>query len=275
MIQVLGLCRWSYPSHLDAFNIDFDSLDALRAYLYAPDRMELRLFFLEQVVLPCLRVQTDPDFTLVLMLGEELPEPYRAHVLALIGDIPQVRPVFLAEGQNHREACREVMLAHRDPKAQAVAEFRLDDDDAVAAGFVARLRSMFPAIRPLLREHGRAALDFGKGFVLWAGQEGIEYTPVITRYWTPGLAIYQRPGADKSLLDFPHMAVWKRMPTITWPREPMFIRGAHGDNDSALADRGRNVDTWRCDLTGLPDVIKAEFGIDLERLENAWMGLVR
>jgi len=51
-LQVLGLCRWSYPSQTGAFNNTGESLEALQSELYAAGRMAVRLFFLEYLVLP-------------------------------------------------------------------------------------------------------------------------------------------------------------------------------------------------------------------------------
>lgn len=274
-VQVLGLCRWSYPSELKAFNTEFESEEALRAHLYGAGRMAVRLFYLEHVVLPCVAAQSDPEFTLVLMMGDQLPEPYRAQVLALIGGIPQIKPVFVPEGQNHRTICREVMMAERDPEARAVAEFRLDDDDAVAVDFVARTRAMFGAVRPAFRESKRAALDFCRGFVLATGAEGIEYRPVLAPYWTPALVIYVKPVNNGSLLDYPHMKVWKRMPTLTLQKDVMFLRGAHDDNDSAIALRAQGREDFPVDLTQMPGLLRDRFGIDIEAMENAWAALRR
>ena len=50
-LQVLGLCRWSYPSQTGAFNNTGESLEALQSELYAAGRMAVRLFFLGA---PCL-----------------------------------------------------------------------------------------------------------------------------------------------------------------------------------------------------------------------------
>ena len=77
-LQLLGLCRWSYPAGPDAFKGQFGAtLDEIRAAVYAPERLDTRLFLLEHVVLPSLKAQTDPDFRIVMLLGENLPEPWR------------------------------------------------------------------------------------------------------------------------------------------------------------------------------------------------------
>ncbi|WP_298802691.1 glycosyltransferase [uncultured Lentibacter sp.] len=268
-LQVLGLCRWSYPSQTGAFNNKGESLEALQRELYAEARMAVRLFFLEHLVLPSLRAQSDPDFTLVLMLGERLPEPWRSRVLELVQDVAQVKPVFLPEGQNHMEACTALMRDHRDLSADVVVEFRLDDDDAVACDFVAQLRGLYRQLRPIYKANKRVAVDFCRGFLFRCEADGgVSYLPVEARLWTPALALYLPPDHPRSLLNYPHMRTWRTMPVLSLNKRPMFVRGGHDGNDSAIKER--KVDSFRYQLEKLPAVMAAEFGIDLEAFEAAW-----
>lgn len=270
-VQVLGLCRWSYPSEPTAFRLEATSTQEVRAKLYDPARLDLRLFFLQHVVLPGLDLQTDRNFTLILLMGDQLPDPWRSRVLELVADIPQIKPVFEPEGQIHREVCNRVMREHRDTSAKVVAEFRLDDDDAVACEFVALTRAEFAKMRPLFFDVPRLALDFARGYVLDATAQGVEVQPIVVRGWTPGLVLYTRPQNQTSLLDFPHLDTWKRMDTMTWQRVPMFVRGAHSDNDSALSQRipvGDDFDPEQAEVE-----LEVRFGIDLRRLRAAWSAL--
>jgi len=272
-LHILGLCRWSYPSQTGAFNNRGQSLEEIRAELYAPERLDTRLFFFERLVLPSLRAQTDPDFTLVLMMGDRLPEPWRGRLLELIADMPQIKPVFLAEGQNHMEACRDVMLAERDQGADLVVEFRLDDDDAVAASFIERLRGLYRQLRPIYKDAGRCAVDFCRGFLFRCESDGsIGFEPVEARLWTPALALYLPPDHKRSLLNYPHMRTWRQMPVLSLNTAPMFIRGGHDGNDSEIGRR--KVDHFRFRMEKLPDFARAEFGIDLEAFERDWAALM-
>lgn len=271
-VQVQGLCRWSYPSAPGAFRREpaGADLDALRGKLYAPDRLALRLFYLEYVMLPALRAQTDPDFTLHMLLGDGLPGAVRAQVLDLIADVPQIRPVFAPEGLPHQAVCRQVMLAGRDSDHRVVAEFRLDDDDAVSVDFVQMARRSFYTIRRVWHNGGKMALDFNKGYILSSDASGLALVPVSARYWTPGLVLYLRPEFGKSLLDFNHAQMWKRIPTLTHPRQPMFIRGAHGQNDSSVSVRPSNADPDDLVATDLVQTLAGRFAIDAATLDQAW-----
>ncbi len=270
-VQILGLCRWSYPSAPGAFQKDAKGgIDAIREALYDPVRLQLRLFYLEHVVLPSLRVQTDPDFTIVMLMGETLPDPARSKVLELISDIPQIKPVFAPEGRPHRDICRDVMVAERDMGVRAVAEFRLDDDDAVAVDFVERTRDFFYKVKGIYRNGGKLALDFNRGFILRTDLSGVKLTPVTTRYWTPGLVLYLRPQSDESLLHFNHAQMWKRIPMLSFPRVPMFLRGAHGENDSSVSYKPHNSEEAWVNEDKLSEIMQDRFNIPLDRLSAAW-----
>ncbi len=274
-VQALGLCRWNYPSAPGAFQRDAQGgLEAIRAELYDPARLALRLFFLDHVVLPCLRAQTDPDFTVILLMGDQLPHETRAQVLEMIADIPQIRPVFAPEGQPHQDICRQVMQDAREPEARTVAEFRIDDDDAVAVDFIERTRDMFLRTKALFRSGGKLALDFNRGFILRTGHDGLSLEPVTTRYWTPGLVVYQRPQSDASLLDFNHAQLWKRIPTVTFPKVPMYLRGAHGGNDSSVAHNPHNAEEAWHDAAKLRETLLERFAFDLEGAQAAWLNLL-
>ncbi|QIZ80411.1 glycosyltransferase [Thalassovita gelatinovora] len=270
-VQILGLCRWSYPSAPGAFQKEEEGgFETLRQALYDPLRLQLRLFYLEQVVLPSLRAQTDPDFKIILLMGDTLPDPTRSQVLDLIADIPQIKPVFAREGQHHQDVCRDVMVAERDMDVRAVAEFRLDDDDAVSVDFVERTRDFFPKVKGIFRNGGKLALDFNKGFILQTDLSGVKLIPVTTRYWTPGLVLYLRPQAAESLLHFNHAQMWKRIPMLSFPRVPMFLRGAHGENDSSVSYNPHNSEEVWFDKDKLPETMMERFNIPLDRLKMAW-----
>ena len=50
-MQVIGLCRFSYPG-IGGFQIEHDSLEDRIAFLYAPERLEERFRFFECFTLP-------------------------------------------------------------------------------------------------------------------------------------------------------------------------------------------------------------------------------
>jgi len=273
-VKLVGLCRWSYPAEPGAFaEAEGETLESLRKRLYAPERLAKRLLFLREIVVPCLKAQTDPDFTLVMLMGDQLPEPVRAEVLQIIAPVPQIKPVFREEGLPHQEVCRQLMLAERDDTLRAAAEFRLDDDDAVGVDFIERVRDFFPKVRGIYRNGGKLVLDFNRGFILSVDEDGVQLRQVITRNWTPGQVLFIRPQSDKCLFDFAHAQMWRRIPTMSFPRAQMFLRGAHAENDSQIGVRKFNEEMLRVTASELPEMMRARFNLDLERLRDGWAAL--
>lgn len=263
-IQIIGLCRFSVPS-LGAFQKRHDTIEARRDMLYAPARLEQRFAWFEHVTLPAIRHQTDPDFTFVVLLGEDFPEPWHARMKRLVAGIPQVRLAY-APPEDHRAVCAHAMRAHLDPAADLVAEFRLDDDDAVAIDFVAKVRAEAPALAgPFLRA-GRAAIDFTRGLVLTDAADGPVLTPRRALYWTPALAVLTSVDAEQRILDFPHHKIWTAMPTLTLPDDVMFVRGAHATNDSRIP---AEEPAWTLPRERWAPLLHRRFRIDLGAFATA------
>lgn len=270
-VQCLGLCRFSYPSDSGAFQRGPNDAGNRGAFLYDPIRMATRFFFFEQLVLPTLRQQTNKDFTILLLFGDDMPAQMRQHLVQLVADVPQVRLCPEPPGQKHNDICRRVMLEARDPDADWVAEFRIDDDDGLALGFIQQCHDLAPILGALAAQSSekRAVLDFSKGYVLDAARRGLDIQPVLARLWTPGLVTYNRPDHPKSLLDSKHLKLWHKLPVLGLAEDPMFIRGAHAGNDSAI--QTRKIQKFRIDPFDIPGQIEDHFGLELEQVEMAWL----
>ena len=228
-IQVLGLCRFSLVSE-GAFQVEHASLEERRAFLYDPERLQQRFVWFEHVVLPCLRAQTDPRFTLIVLTGDDLPQPFADLLEELCATVPQIVLDRRSAGP-HRDLCRAAVRARVDPAADVVAQFRLDDDDAVAIDFVERVRADFLPLSPFFARSGLLSLDYARGLVL-SVEEGITLRPVVAENWTPALVVFLPPEADRAILDFPHHMLLTRMPGIHLTDDYMFVRGRHESNDS-------------------------------------------
>ncbi|RBI82576.1 hypothetical protein DRV85_18645 [Rhodosalinus halophilus] len=269
-VQAIGICRWSYPSDSRGFRRTDANQEDTRRRLYAPERLEHRLFLLKHVMLPALRHQTDPDFTLIFLMGDQLPEPWRGRLLELIGTVPQIRPVFAEEGRDQFDVCRTAIDAVRRDDVAATAQFRLDDDDAVSVHFIAKARRLFALQRPLFAQHGLLGLDFCRGFVFRADARRCGFSPVSMRFWAPGMVLFIGPQHESCVLDFHHLQIWHHMPALTWMNRPMFVRGAHHDNDSGISNLGRRSRTFRFPQHRIEPHMRKHFGIDVPRLRAAW-----
>ena len=170
---------------------------------------------------------------------------------------------------DHRAICRDVLLGARDPHAAAVAEFRLDDDDAIAVDYVAQLRRNWPKLARLAGPNGRVALDHGRGMVLQARPDDqILVHPLLTLCWSAGLSLFMRPDDTGIIMDFPHHRIWQRVPFVNLTESVMFIRGDHATNDSRTPfDAATPVPLPEAEIA---EILMRRFGIDLAAFRNAW-----
>lgn len=230
-IQVLGLCRFSMLVQGD-FQTTGDDLDRNRAILYDPARMEQRMRWFETLCLPPLMWQHDPDFTLIVATGEDLPEPWIGRLRRIAEAVPQIRLEQVPPGR-HAEICKTLLARHTEPGADVVAQFRMDDDDAVCRDYVARVRRDWRLVAPMMGGQGPVALDYGRGLVLEQdGKGSLSLRCELTHFWVPALTLYFPGDRPRSIMNYRHDWIWRFAPTISRPDGLMWIRGFHGSNDS-------------------------------------------
>ena len=271
-LQVQGLCRFSLLC-TGGFKKYHESLEERRAALYDPGRLDTRSLWFESILLPGIARQSDPDFTLHLVRGEDFPEPWRSRIEAAPRDVPQIAVHWRAP-DDHRAICRDVLLSARDTGRAAVAEFRLDDDDAVAIDYVAQLRRNWPRVGRLAGPSGRVALDHGKGIVIEGHDDGrVELHPLSTHCWSAGLALYMKPEDTGIIMDFPHHKIWSRVPYVNLSDTLMFVRGDHATNDSRTPlAAGVPVPMEAAEIA---ESLMRRFGIDIDAFRADWAALRR
>lgn len=265
-IQVLGLTRFSVPS-TGAFQVEHASLEERRAYLYDHVRLAQRFAWFEQVNLPGIAAQKDPAFTLVVLMGEDFPEPWRTRMLAHVERIPQLAAHF-APPEHHRKICADALRAHIDREAEVVLQFRLDDDDAVAVDFTRRLRRDWRKLKAFHADaEGPIAIDYARGLNLFGKPNGTcEIVPRLEPFLGVAFAIATRPGDGHFILGFMHHVIWQSMPAVTRSDEIMWVRGAHGANDSGSPARAPMFDV---DEPELRRILRKRFRIDLGSFKAA------
>lgn len=259
-VQVLGICRFSFLVE-GGFQVTHDTLDDRRRLLYDTDRLTLRFVWFERVCLPAWAKQTDPDFKLVILTGKDFPQPFLDRLRDVTAAIPQI--VIEQEGPGtHRDVCRAVIHRHIDPAATVVAQFRHDDDDAVAVDYVARTRSDFlDKLRPMYRAHPLLSVDYSKGMTLAAIDGKVQILPQMSYNLGVALTIYMRPGHRLSVLDYGHHRLAAKMPGVYFQDSVMFVRGKHGTNDSP--GPLRTGYPWEMNQDDTNDILRDRFAIDL------------
>ncbi|MBU3029561.1 glycosyltransferase [Paracoccus marinaquae] len=266
-IQVLGLCRFSMLVE-NAFQTTGSDLQRNREILYDPRRLDQRLRYFENLCLSTLLWQTDPDFTLILATSDDLPQPWLDRLRAIAEAVPQIRLEQVAPGK-HGQICQRLLERHTEPGADVVAQFRMDDDDAVACDYVARLRSDHRLIAPLMAEAGRVAVDYSHGLSMHhAAGGGFTFHGVRARMWVPALAMYFQGSSPGSIMNYRHDRIWQMLTSINLPAPIMWIRSFHASNDSPDQPRlGREL--YEIDQTQLDKVMWNRFRLDPRELTGA------
>lgn len=266
-MQVIGLCRFSYPA-LGGFQIEHDTPGARAAFLYDPVRMEERFATFQNLTLPPLLAQTDPDFTLAIVVGDAMPEPLLLRLLDLVQDMPQAIIIPRAPGR-HRQVMCEVINHVREDRPLPSLQFRMDDDDAVSITFIQRLREAALDLGPMLAKHRYIGLDFNQGHIARIGPKGIHAKPTVETLWTPALGMAVAAGASRGIMNFSHAKLGRVMPVVTLPGEDMYIRGHNQFNDSRQKDGIKPVRLPLLDATG-EAAFRRTFNIDADAIRAAY-----
>ncbi len=266
-MQTIGICRFSYPGD-GGFQVEHRSLQERMDYLYAPARMAERFATFETMMLPPLKAQTDDDFTLLVVIGDSLPAPYRDRLQAAVADMPQAVVQAHPPGP-HRKVMQDAINSVRRFDGDACLQFRMDDDDAVACTYVQRLREAAQDVLPLAAKHRHIAIDFNQGFIARPSAKGLETAPTNVAYTTAALALMFQPDLRLSVMNFAHMKVGQKMPTVTFTGEDMLIRGHNDYNDSRQKPGVRGPRLTPLDAAGKAH-FKATYNIDADAVTTAF-----
>lgn len=264
MMQVIGLCRFSYPA-VGGFQVMHDTIEDRRRFLYDPVRLEQRFHLFETLTLPCLRHQTDERFQFLIVVGECLPEPALHRLRDITRDLPQVQ-IIPKPPKRHRKVMQDVLNAARKDPDQPCLQFRHDDDDAIAIDFVQRLRVAAQDCGGTLKLHDTVGIDFNSGYLLHSGDAGVFTAQIHRPLVTAGLGMYVAAGNPKSIMNFTHNKISRVMPVVTLPDSPMWVRALHAHNDSPQARKNLN------DLTPVrpadEQILHQRFAIDPDALRQ-------
>lgn len=247
-MQVIGLCRFSYPG-LGGFQVEHETIEDRIAYLYDTARMEERFRHFEAITLPGLKAQTDGDFLFLIVVGDQLPRQWSDRLHDLVADFPQAR-IVAHPPREHRPVMAEIINDARGAFGQPCLQFRHDDDDAVAVTFVERLRAAAADCPGLLRDHRLVGFDFNRGFIARPDSDGICAEANVTPYWGVALAMAVKPWARHTIMNFGHNRLNRFMPTVTYTHEDMFVRGHNDHNDSRQGEKVTKVKLKRLDDKG-------------------------
>lgn len=268
-MQTILLCRFSYPAE-GGFQVDHETSQDRRAFLYDPRRMEQRFALFENLCLPGLRAQTDPDFTLVVLTGSCLPDTYRKRLDRALSDVPQAHVVSRDPGP-HRQVCQSVFNAARKHVNTPCLQVRHDDDDALAVDFVARLRKAAADCAALLREHPLVGFDWNRGFAVRRSRSNpFEIAETVAPYIGLAQALAVQGGVRKTVMNFAHSRINRFMPTVTFTDQPMFLRGIHDTNDSRQSSKVSSPDFHAPTLDNI-ETLNRRFALTADAVQRAFL----
>ena len=265
-LQVIGLCRFSYPA-IGGFQVDHGTIEERIAYLYDDARLRERFALFEAVALPAIRAQTDPVFDLIIVVGDQLPAHHLSRLQDLIADIPQAR-IHAEPPRPQREVMKQILNAARRDFSQPCLQFRLDDDDAVAVDFVARLRKAAQDCAVLTDQHKSVAFDWNKGFIAEYSKDGIAMTDIFRPFDVAALGMWVRGECHLTIMNFAHNKINRFMPSISFDAPRMFVRGHNASNDS----RQGQVKAVKVEPLSYEQAenLRARFAIDIDHVQRVF-----
>lgn len=266
-VQVIGLCRFSYPA-LGGFQSEHETIQERTRFLYDNTRLEERFRLFESFTLPSLQAQTDPDFTLIVVIGTDMPVARREQLEALLKNLPQARLQAMPPGP-HRTIMAQVINEARGADRRPCIQFRMDDDDAIACDFVAKARDVARDAAPLIERNRLTAIDFTHGHIAQPTARGILAGSVARQYWVPSLAVIAQSGVSLTVMNFNHVKLWQFMPTLTLNDPDMYVRGISDWNTSGV--RAATAGATLLDASG-EALFRDRYGICTERVRRLYRG---
>lgn len=266
-MQVIGLCRFSYPAQ-GGFQVEHKSIEERSAYLYQADRMEERFRHFETIMLPSISAQSDTNFTFVIVIGDNLPEPYLERLLDLCAPFPQIVIKAYAPADHRSTMQKAINWARRDPD-ELCLQFRHDDDDAIALNFVEHFRRTAQDCRALLQRSKFVAFDYARGYVVRPDAEGLFVAESFHPFWGVALGLSVAPGINKTIMNFAHGKMNRFMPAISFESAPMYLRGHNDFNDSRQGPKVTQPKLKRLDTAG-EQMIRETFGVDADHIRRVF-----
>ncbi|MCF6273732.1 MAG: putative rhamnosyl transferase [Rhodobacteraceae bacterium] len=264
-VQIAGLIRFSYPSSSgdDGFRVRYKNREEQLAKLYTRERMEERLALFENICLHTLRRQTNKNFSLGLLVGEDMPEEYLLRLQNLIKDVPQLCIIALPS-LPYKAAIKAAYAQLFDQGKPFRMSFRLDDDDAVAVDYIERLNEYLPYLVMLTNGMNPVCLTFSSGLTVFgpAGDRKI----VSSRRMTPlglGVAVLAPESWSGNVFVTWHPHLHTRMLTIFDPLESGMLRIFHNSNDSEESVGGIRQSLSEAEIES---ILRNRFALEIDRV---------
>lgn len=175
--------------------------------------------------------QTDLDFQLLIIASEDMPQIYTDRLEALAASVP-IMEILSTPERDIGRALRPMMKSSIETD-QTALHFRIDDDDALCASFVARLR----AIAEQSNFDAGTAISFPNGVVSFFHNGRAKHAPYLKSYVAAGLAFVAGENHLRNPFQVQHRQVGRRQPSFVDPSFRAFQVTQHMVNNTKGYDR--------------------------------------
>ncbi|OUS06791.1 hypothetical protein A9Q96_08460 [Rhodobacterales bacterium 52_120_T64] len=229
-------------------------------------RLQRRLQLFEDICLPSLVEQTDQNFNIMLITSRDLPDWAHDRLMGLVRDLPNVYVRAYRPQANIQRVFKRSVFEMLDPTAHITASFRLDDDDALACDYVARLRMH------MIPENTGNVITFLHGHQLALSDGALQFCDDTRECGSAGLALVQK-GRVMSLPETVtvhclggHRKVGQLAPVVIDQTDAMYVQTANGFNVTGRSGGASGKAISANDLAG---ILHTKFPhLDAETLER-------
>lgn len=262
---IKGLVRFSYPAQ-SGFRLSTSGQEQVHKVLYDPARLERRFALFEMLCLRSLAMQRDTDFKVGILVGETLPNAARKRMTDMLDGFKNAQLVTLPPMEHYQAVATAFQELPDVPDAKHTVTFRLDDDDAMHAETVGRLRHLTHTLLPLRNRKEPFAIAFNRGFYFDLTNPAKMITECYEK--TPlgvGMALVAPVSSRQNVFRRNHRAAAQHFNCYTEIAKPMFIRTVHQDNDSSAETTGHN---GRMPQAKVERTLRNNFGVDIDMLKG-------
>jgi len=263
--KIIGVCRFSYLGDAGFRTLKGGPEQAAKE-LYAPGRMQRRFAYFENICLPSLAVQTDPDFVLVALIADTMPFHFRKRLKRLAEKYPFLRIATLEAAGPLNSTRRAFRRGLDELETDFITGFRLDDDDAVGCDYIERTREISDNLIKLgwATAEVPAAVCFHRG-IYWDMKRDEDQFWDYSEPQPLGLAsaMITHPDSQHNIYRWNHRKLAANARCWIDPHDYMFVRTLHGYNDSdrSIPPGARQLPDWQA-----RKLFRERFGLNPKRL---------
>ncbi|MGD9865090.1 MAG: glycosyltransferase [Pseudodonghicola sp.] len=261
-VKTVGLLRFSVltPTY---YSERFKTLEETAAHIFSPERMELRFRLFEKLCLPSLIRQTDPEFDMVVLTAESMPERYLTRLLDLLEPLPNIHCLPVGTDNHYKLLQKGYNAVPKEDCTHRIL-FRLDDDDAVDMNFIRRTKRFADALLRMQGPKTPFVIAHNRGFYVRSTKGKTEIFDACERApLSTGTALVAPVGSGENPYRFNHRKLAQHFNTFSDISVPAFIRTIHGDNKSNPAQMGL---THKMTEAQIARQLETHFGVSMDDL---------